>query len=150
MRPWEGGNIVKKPARGRPRGSKEMADALPQILTLLKSGLAKPTEAAVACGVKRTTHLYWMREGAKGNKYYTDYFYQIEHARHVGLIILQKRAGEAGRNDWKYYKWKIEQQCPEEYVNRSSDTIINIENNIDATVNIKEKIKKYQELFNED
>ena len=132
-------------------GTYKLSDALTtHLCQLIEVGV--PVSSAVSVvGISKPTFYLWMRDGekAKSGKMRT-FFESVSSAKDKAIArnvsIVQKAASEG---TWQAAAWWLERTCPEEFGRDKQNVNVAIQNNTQVVVseNIKERIKKYESIF---
>lgn len=136
----------------RPKGSTKLMEISGPLLKLLKSGVPV-VHACDAVGISPSSYYDWMKLGERAKSgQHREFYLNVKKARAEAIArnvaIIQKAAKE----NWQAAAWYLERCHPGEFSlsNSRMNQIfqVNVVNN-NQMVDIRERIKKYDVLFEE-
>ena len=89
-----------------------------RIVNFIKGGTTI-TNACAAVGISQEAFFTWMRHGRSGRRRYAAFFKDIEEAKAMARLRLERVIIEAAPEDWRAAAWMLERQHPSEYAARS-------------------------------
>lgn len=147
--------MARQPAKrkvGRPLGSVKIPDVQAELCKLISIG----TPIMMACdgvGISYPAYNKWMHKGEDAvSGQYRDFYKAIKKAEADMVARSVARIQKAAQDGtWQADAWLLERRCPQEFGRDrdvSSVNIVNVQNQQTVvTESVKERIKKYDELF---
>ena len=106
--------------------------------------------ACAAVGVPTVTFYDWMKRGEENKSaQFVDFHREVEKAKAVAVMRNVAFIQAAAPETWQAAAWLLERTHPEEFGRDRQNVTVAVQNNTQVVVseNIKERIKKYESLF---
>lgn len=107
-------------------------------------------QACASVGLSKDTFYDWMRKGeAAASGQHKEFYEAVEKAKADAVIESVLIIRKAAKENWQAAAWFLERCHPDEFSRDRQNVNVAIQNNTQVVVseNIKERIKKYETIF---